>query len=617
MSFLNELKRRNVFKVGVAYAVAAWLLLQMVDLVLENINAPDWMMQVFMLGLAVGFPIAIIVAWAFELTPDGVKLEKNVDRSQSISRHTGHQLNRGIIMILSIAIVFLLTDRFRDEIFGDPDERDVKSENTTITTGDVEDVDSIKSIAVLPFRDMSAAQDQAYFGEGIAEELLNALVKVDGLDVASRTSSFSLIDENLDIPAIAARLGVDHILEGSIRTSGQQVRVTAQLIEVKKDVHLWSETYDGSLDDIFKIQDEITSKITAALKLQLGTENLVPSAELLTSNAEAYQMYLRGRQLWRQRSTASLNEAIRLFNNAVELDPGFHRAWSNMALAYMNLPAYDGSYDESKAFERSLKAAERALAIYPQSTEALIIKANYQHEVYCNVAEAARLYETAIAFSPEDPTAHHWYAMLLNMAGRKSLGLEHIQTARRYDPLISAVISVEADFYAAMGDYARAEQLHRNAAALGMNRGSLHEVGKNYLYAGDYDKGIALLKQGWTGETQAQSVTRELFLQALESPEKQAVFEQHLGKAVQSRRYEAYGNMEYLIVLGSSYVFDYQSDLECAIVDDTIWQEAFREQRKTPEFFELMERAGLVEYWREFGWPDDCASLDQTLAECP
>ena len=137
------------------------------------------------------------------------------------------------------------------------------------------------------------------------------------------------------------------------------------------------------------------------------------------------------------------------------------------------------------------------------------------------------------------------------------------------------------------------------------------------MYAGDHDKGIALLKQGWTGETPAQSVTRELFLQALESPEKQAVFEQHLGKAVQSRRYEAYDNMEYLIVLGSAYVFDYQSDLECAIVDDTIWQEAFREQRKTPEFFELMERAGLVEYWREFGWPDDCASLDQTLAECP
>ncbi len=348
MNFLSELKRRNVFRVGIAYAVACWLLLQIVDLVLENINAPDWVMQVFMLALAVGFPIAMIVAWAFEVTPDGVKLQKNVDRSRSINRQTGHQLNRGIIMILSIAIVFLLTDKFRDQIFGDPDTSEVKSENTTITTGDVELVDSKTSIAVLPFRDMSAAQDQAYFGEGIAEELLNALVKVDGLDVASRTSSFSLTGENLDIPAIAARLGVDHILEGSIRTSGQQVRVTAQLIEVNKDVHLWSETYDGSLDDIFKIQDEITNKISTALKLQLGSENMVPSAELLTSDAEAYQMYLQGRQLWRQRSAASLKEAIRLFSNAVELDPGFHRAWSNMAVAYLNMPDYDRSYNENE-----------------------------------------------------------------------------------------------------------------------------------------------------------------------------------------------------------------------------------------------------------------------------
>ncbi|MDX2428935.1 MAG: hypothetical protein QNK22_09635 [Xanthomonadales bacterium] len=617
MNFFNELKRRNVFKVGVAYAVASWLLLQIVDLVLENINAPDWIMQVFMLGMAVGFPIAIIVAWAFEVTPDGVMLQKNVDQSQSINRHTGQQLNRGIIMILSMAIVLLLTDRFRDEIFGASEETGAQTENTAIETENPTSVDSRKTIAVLPFRDMSAARDQAYFGEGIAEELLNALVKVDGLDVASRTSAFSLVDENLDIPAIAARLGVDHILEGSIRTSGQQVRVTAQLIEVSKDVHLWSETYDGSLDDIFKIQDEITSKITAALKLQLGSENLVPSAELLTSNAEAYQMYLQGRQLWRQRNAASLREAIRLFSSAVELDPGFHRAWSNMAVAYLNLPDYDRSYDENEGRERSLEAADRALAVNPQSTEAIIVRANYVLESNCNVAEAARLYETAIAFSPEDPTVHHWYAILLNMAGRWSLGLEHIQTARRYDPLISAVIGVEADFYANMGDYARAEELHRNAAALGMYGGSLHQVGMNYLFGGEYDRGIALVRQGWAGENPAQSVTRELFLQALEDPEKQAAFEQNLGKAVESSRYTTYENMEYLALLGSAYAFDYQSDLECAVVDETIWAESFREQRKTPEFFELMERAGLVEYWREFGWPDDCASLNQTLAECP
>jgi TolB-like protein/Tfp pilus assembly protein PilF len=615
MSFFNELKRRNVFKVAAAYAVAVWLLLQIVDLVLENINAPDWVMQVFMLAFAVGFPIVIISAWALELTPEGIKLEKNVDKDKSISRQTGHQLNRGIIMILSMAIVLLLTERFRDELFSgsESDGAAVESADTVATAPD--SGEQGKSIAVLPFRDMSAAQDQAYFGEGIAEELLNALVKIEGLKVASRTSAFSLAGEDLDIPAIAARLDVAHILEGSIRTSGNQVRVTAQLIEVSNDVHLWSETYDGSLDDIFKIQDEITGKITNALKVQLGNQKLVPSAELLTSNAEAYQMYLQGRQLWRQRNAASLREAIRLFSSAVELDPGFHRAWSNLAVAYVNLPDYDQSYNENEGHARGLEAAERALAIYPQSTEALLIKANNQH-LSCNIAEAARLYETAIASNPADPTAHHWYAILLGSVGRTELGFKHIQAAKRIDPLISAVIGVEASLYAAVGDYAQAEQLHRNAAALGMDSGSLHSLGMNYLYAGEYDKGVALLRNGWAAETPSQAETRELFLQALQDPEQQAVFEQHLGKAVDSRKYEAYDNTNYLVLLGSAYVFDYQSDLECAVVDYVVWTDSFREQRKTPEFFELVERAGFVEYWREFGWPDDCESLDQSLAEC-
>ena len=416
MSFFNELKRRNVFKVGIAYSVASWLGLQIIDLVLENINAPEWVMQVFLLGTAVGLPIALIVAWAFEVTPDGVKLQKDVDRSKSISHRTGNQLNRGIIMILSMAIVLLLTDRFRDEIFGEPEVGDVDTEITSGTADDPAEADANVSIAVLPFRDMSAAQDQAYFGEGIAEELLNALVKVDGLDVASRTSAFSLAGEKLDIPAIAARLGVNHILEGSIRTSGQQVRVTAQLIEVSNDVHLWSETYDGSLDDIFKIQDEITDKITDALKLQLGGGELTSSSEVLTTNAEAYQLYLQGRHLWRQRSAASINEAIRLFNQAVELDPGFSRAWSNLAVAYLNQPDYDRSYNPEEGMERGLMAAEKALEISPQSTEALIIKANYKLD-HCNVAESARLYETAIGMNPNDPTAHHWYAILLSMGG--------------------------------------------------------------------------------------------------------------------------------------------------------------------------------------------------------
>ena len=458
MSFFNELRRRNVFKVGIAYAVAAWLLLQIVDLVLENINAPDWVMQVFMLGLAVGFPIAIIVAWAFELTPDGVRLEKNVDQSQSINRHTGHQLNRGIIMILSMAVVLLLTDRFRDEIF--------------------------------------------------------------------------------------------------TRSVGE------------------------------------------------------------TAKTEAYQLYLQGRHLWRQRNAVSLNQAIQLFSDAVTLDPEFHQAWSNLAVARVNLPDYDRSVSTNESYEHALEAADRALEIHPRSTEALLIRASYA-ELHCDIADSARLYEKAIAFNPQDPTAHHWSAIMLSITGRTTLALEHIQTARRIDPLISAVISIEAEIYRTIGDYTQAEELFRTASALGIYAGSLYPVGINYLYAGDFEKGSALIKEGWIGEDPTIAAGRQLFLQALMDPEKHAAFEKHIGKANESQPYTTTDNLELLAILGSSYVFEYQSELECAKSSQSLWSESFREQRKTPEFFELMDRAGAVEYWREFGWPDDCASLDQNLAECP
>jgi len=568
-----------------------------------------------MLALAVGFPFAVIVAWAFEVTPEGVKLHKNVDPEKSIHRHTGHQLNRGIIVILSMAIVLLLTDKFRDQLFGADEPGSETTAQSSETTGEPQTNEGKQSIAVLPFRDMSAKQDQAYFGEGIAEELLNALVKIKGLDVASRTSSFTLAGENLDVPAMAARLGVNHILEGSVRTSGSQVRVTAQLIDVGTDTHLWSETYDGSLDDIFKIQDEITGKIAAALKLQLVGNEQPSSTEVLTANVQAYQLFLQGRHLWRQRNSASIREAIELFKQAVQLDPGFARAWSNLAVAYVNLPGYEHSTDEDQSRELSLEAAENALKLAPESSEALIIKASYKN-YRCDRAEAARLYEQAISFNPEDPTAHHWYAEFLGGAGRTSLALEHIQVARALDPLISSVIAVEGWIYQDMGDYARADELLRKAASLGFGDSSFW-LGMNALYAGDSEKGKALIEENLAGAGPAMARTSELFLQALNDPSKRALFENQIGSAEATVPNLADLNVNILTILDPPYIFEYLADVACPSLNWGPWSPAMREQRGKPEFFELMQRAGMVGYWRKYGWPDDCASLDQSLAACP
>jgi TolB-like protein/Flp pilus assembly protein TadD len=610
MNFFSELKRRNVFKVGLAYTVASWLLLQIVDLVLENINAPDWVMQVFMLAMAVGFPIALIIAWAFELTPDGVRLEKNVDQNQSIARHTGRQLNRGIIMILSIAIVFLLTDRFRQKTLSKPDAESTGIK-TAISTSKPDVNDSNKSIAVLPFRDMSAAQDQAYFGEGIAEELLNALVKVEGLDVASRTSAFSLANENLDIPSIAKRLGVATILEGSIRTSGKQVRVTAQLIDVNDDIHLWSETYDGSLDDIFAIQDEITAKIIEAMKVQLGGNSIAITSAELTDNPEAYQLYLQGRHFWRQRSTDSLHESIDLFKQAVELDPEFHRAWSNLAIAYANLPSYDDTVKVDVSYDQAAQAADQALRIDPSNSEALTVKADAAI-VECRITEGIGLLERAISSNPTDPTAHHWYALYLAAHGRLEKALEEIQTASRIDPLISAVIATEGDIWRVMGNYQRSETLFNTAASLGFEDGSLYSIALTRAMDGDFSQ----LENLNSKDRQRFKTLHQLFADAIQNPAKVPALEIYISEQGQPDYFEASEIAELLAVVGSPYLMDYLGGDECVNVPSLVWSDTFKVVRATPEFFHLMDRQGIVDYWREFGWPDDCASLDQSLAEC-
>ena len=643
MSFIGELKRRNVFRVAIAYAVVSWLLLQVIATLVPILELPVWAAKLTLIILALGFIPTLIFAWAFELTPDGVKKESEVDSAQSIRPQTGRKLDRIIIAFLVLALGYFAWDKFASnkapvihagETVIPKGETVIPKGETVIPKGETvipkgETVipaqagihkapasPAQKSIAVLPFRDMSAAGDQAYFGEGIAEELLNALVKLDGLEVASRTSSFSIAAENLDVPAIAERLHVDHILEGSVRTSGQQVRVTAQLIDVPNDVHLWSETYDGTLNDIFEIQDEITGKIVAALKVQLGEQTLPASAEKLTSNPEAYRLYLEGRHLWRQRNSAALQQAIELFKQAVALDPQFHQAWSNLGLAYDNLPAYDPASDMAESYQLGVAAADRALSIYPQSAEALMVKGDFLEVVKCQLVDAAVQYRKALASAPEDPTAHHWYGMLLGSAGHIREALEELQTAHRLDPQISAVAGWEARLQAVLGNYDQARELHREAAALGLYGGSTYETGLDYLVSGDVEKARPLLAQGRYPDDAQNMAMVNSFLAALDDPQKWSAFEDILGTDQRGSESTAEVSVELLAAMGSPYVFEFQAGLDCPGTTLFFWSDAFREQRKTPEFFELMQRAGVVEYWKKFGWPDDCASLDQDLAEC-
>jgi len=255
MSFFDELRRRNVFRVGIAYVVVAWLTMQVTDVVINNIEAPDWVFQVMMLVLAVGFPIVIIFAWAFEMTPEGIKKEKDVDRSQSVTHKTGRKLDRMIIGIMAVVIAFLVVDRFVLKDESGPKDHATDTELVIVEDEQEPVSDAGPSVAVLPFVNMSEDASNEYFSDGLSETLLHMLAQLPGLHVAARTSSFAFKGQNSSIGEIATALGVAHILEGSVQKSGERVRITAQLIRADDGFHVWSQNYDRTLDDIFAIQD--------------------------------------------------------------------------------------------------------------------------------------------------------------------------------------------------------------------------------------------------------------------------------------------------------------------------------------------------------------------------
>jgi len=461
MNFFTELKRRNVFKVAVAYAVASWLLLQIVDLVLENINAPDWVMQVFMLALAVGFPIAIIIAWAFEVTPDGVKLEKYVDRSQSISRHTGQQLNRGIIMILSVAVVFLLTDRFRDQA---PDQKE-KGTDSQISVEAVVDAEPEiaatemmeKSIAVLPFVNMSSDPEQDYFADGISEEILNALAKVSELKVAGRTSSFAFKGKNEDLLAIGKVLRVNHILEGSVRKSGKRIRITAQLIKVDDGFHMWSETYDRELNDIFAIQDEISAAILTQLKTQLLGEQKMVTAK---TDTRVYEFYLLAKQRIYERNQASLEMAVKLLGQAVAIDADYAPAFAQTGIANLLLSDRNyGTLPHLESGEVAKRNLDRALQLDSQNAEALAGMGLYYRNYELDHEKSLDILKRALAINPNLSNASTWLATELDSVGNLQESLQLREQIFERDPLHPPTFTNLQQSYMIMGQNEKARQM--------------------------------------------------------------------------------------------------------------------------------------------------------------
>jgi len=433
LSLFNELKRRNVFKVGVAYVIVAWLVAQVLQLVFESFGTPGWAIKTVLVLLATGLPFALFFAWAFEMTPEGIKREQDVDRSQSTATQTGKKLNHMITVVMALALAYFAYDKF--VLSGDREEARVEAATEAVAEQAVSkesNTEPDRSIAVLPFVNMSSDPEQEYFSDGISEELLNGLAKIDSLKVAARTSSFSFKGQNRPIGEIAGVLGVGHILEGSVRKSGSQIRITAQLIRVSDGFHMWSETYDRELVNIFAIQDEITAAIVHELRLRLTDQT--PLASAATHNTEAYQEYLQGLYFWNLREAQNLYLAVEHFERATQLDPSYTDAWVGLGQAWVLLPVWEFDYARApQQMENARLAAVKALELDPHSGRAHVVL-GYIHMLKMEWQACFENYELAIKYEPENATNWQWYGVALGNVGKREAAGTAFNKAVELDP---------------------------------------------------------------------------------------------------------------------------------------------------------------------------------------
>lgn len=420
----NELKRRNVIKVATVYGITAWVLAQVVSLAAGAFAAPPWVMKMVIILLLAGFPLALIFAWAFELTPEGIRKTDHVDKDASQTQQTGQKLNRMIIAALAGLLLVLGVERlwfagsYVDESHG---------------SGEVNQA----SIAVLPFENLSSDKENEYFSSGLSEELLNELARIDKMKVSGRTSSFRFKGENQNPKQIAQQLNVRHILEGSVRKAGNKVRITTQLIDTETGSYVWSKTYDRTLNDIFAIQEEISKAVLSELKVRLLPKDKDQLEAIPTHDVESYQHYLKANQVIASRRIEDINQAIDLYKEAISLDPAFAKAHAKLAMAYFLKRVYGGMpIEEAQAKIR--EEADRALLLDGDLGEAYAAIGLY----YDNIGEYEKsrdAYVRSLELNPNQPYVHGWlgilYAVNLSNPHKASKHVKQMYELDRLAPL--------------------------------------------------------------------------------------------------------------------------------------------------------------------------------------
>ena len=602
MNLFQELKRRNVFRVAILYVVSSWVLLQLTDVLSSLLNVPDFTGSIVILLLLLGFFPALIFAWVYEMTPEGLKREVDVDRSQSLTPETGKKINTVIVVLLVIAISGLIADRLIPET--SVQETDVVAESKETPIEDL-------SIAVLPFADLSPAGDQEYFSDGIAEEILNVLVRIDDLKVASRTTSWGFKgQEVLGIPFMAEKMKVRHVLEGSVRKSGDRVRITAQLIDAKTDQHLWSETYDRTLtaESVFEIQDDIATSIVQQLGIIMDTDAVAPSHAADTKDIDAYELYLEAWQLFIERR--SLPRAIELFEQAVAADPAFARAWSGLAATYNIAPGWGFVDRDYKTLAR--EAAEKAIELGPDlSLPYAVLALDLTNYWPVDYEQVLALFDEALARNPKNTTAYLWRMIVYLDLGYFDRAERDARQCLEIDPAYEICRSFQALAALFAGDTARALEIHEAALRHGFY-GNIDPFLFYYLATGQ--ERTALIAMAASNAARGVNNATNYEYRALTDP----AFDYEAEKTLIEQAHIPAGETEPNFDLRHpNFLFIYRQYDQIQRIDlPYYWFPYPLEFRDSPHRKRLIRELGLPEYWRKHGFPPQCKPVGEDDFEC-
>jgi adenylate cyclase len=495
-NFFTELKRRNVIRAAGLYLVGAWLLTQVASTVLPMFGGPDWLPRSIVILLVIGFVPALIFSWIFELTPQGLKRDEDVPIEQSIARQTGRRMNRMIIAVLVLAVAYFAVDKF---VLNPRREKSAAGVSSSSNAGPNE-----KSVAVLAFANLSDDKGSEYFSDGISEELLTVLQKIPGLHVAARTSAFSFKGKNATAQEIGQKLGVAHLVEGSVRKAGDSVRIAARLTQANTGEEQWSENYTRNLKDVFAVQTEIAQTIVEQLRGQLtgGAANPTTKAEIQaevraaekggTKNVEAHESYLQGRFFINRHSEKETDQARAAYQRAVELDPKFALAWAGLAQTHVwdcNYATEGGQKGFNAHLAAAREAVERALALEPDLPDALFARSMIQTNFDYNWKGAAETLRKALALAPQDPALLMQAGNLAAARGEKTQSLEFDGRAVALDPVnaqarafLASALSATGKQEDARAEYARVIEL--NPSAPNSHAGA----GLTYLLEGKFEE---------------------------------------------------------------------------------------------------------------------------------